>query len=112
VDANAWRDAIAADLAAALGEEIPVTTDPATLNPPAVLVAGIEWGPPSLDGCTREATLMVYVVASPPADDRATRWCLAVTPRVMDLLGADTSSLVSLNGAYPADRIPVSTYVD
>jgi hypothetical protein len=105
---NAERDALAAELAVALGEGITVTTDVRGLNPPCVLV-GVPTGEVAVVRTCR-ILFPVHVVATAPGNDDAVRWILA---RLWTVLVAVRPVLEWRPGPYEAgDRTyPAETLI-
>lgn len=82
LDLNDPRDALAAELAAVLGEATPVTLDPRGLTPPCVLV-----GVPTTEVANvRTGTLFlpVHVVAPGPGNADAVRWMLTTMGLILE----------------------------
>jgi len=110
MDLNALRDALAAEVATALGEATLVTTDPRGISPPCVLV-----GVPSLDLSAARTALVqlpVHVIATAPGNDDAVRWMLSrvslIVPGVAPpLLDARPGPYDSGGGVYPAHTLIV-----
>lgn len=107
---NGIRDALAAQVAAALGEGYTVTTDPRGVGPPCVLV-----GVPALeisDARTVSIVIPVVAMATAPGNDDAVRWMLdavslivpGVAPPVLESRPGpyDTGA-----GVYPAHTVLV-----
>jgi len=89
-DFNAVRDQVAAQVAAAVGEGVRVTTDPRNITPPCVVV-GV---PVVTVDDVRTATVLVPVaiIGTGPGNDEAVRWQLArlgeIVPNVRPILDA------------------------
>jgi hypothetical protein len=110
IDLNAIRDGLAAELAAALGETVTVTTDVRGLNPPCVLV-----GVPALEisvARTVRVLLPVHVVAPAPGNDDAVRWILAtvstVLPAVRPILEGRPGPYETSDRTLPAQTLIVA----
>jgi hypothetical protein len=109
---NGYRDRIIAELAAAV-PGLTVVGDPAQVNPPCLHVPPIDFGAVTLNGSTAEVTLTVWILAVPPNDDRAARWCAEQLPVVLAALGGwDSAVYRLLLGQLPGYLITVSDYLE
>jgi hypothetical protein len=96
LELNTLRDALAAQVATALGEGYHVTTDPRAIDPPTVLVGVPSWT--ISDARTVTIIFPVSAIAPAPGNDEATRWMLDASSLICP--GVDPPVLEGRPGPY------------